>query len=118
MLLDAHNADNRGCHAAIVLSAPETSAGYTFDGWFTDEQRTVGPTIIPFGTDGSFRLYAKLTKNELALADNSSNAEAIAAAASSGKVYVSLYCTYTESCFFYQDYGFCIDAHGNCGFFS
>ncbi len=86
MLLDAHNADNLGCHAAIVLSAPET-AGYTFDGWFTDEQRTAVPTVIPFGTDGSFNLYAKLTKNELALADGSSNAEAIEAAAASGKVY-------------------------------
>ena len=86
MLLDAHNADNRGCHAAIVLSAPE-AAGYTFGGWFTDEQRTVAPTFIPFGSDGSFSLYAKLTKNELTLADNSSNDEAIAAAAASGKVY-------------------------------
>ena len=87
MLLDAHNADNRGCHAAIVLSAPETPAGQTFDGWFTDEQRTAAPTVIPFGTDGSFSLYAKLTKNELTLADGSSNAEAIEAAAASGKVY-------------------------------
>ncbi|MBR1498817.1 MAG: hypothetical protein IJ615_04205 [Bacteroidaceae bacterium] len=87
MLLDAHNADNLGCHAAIVLSAPETSAGYTFDGWFTDEQRTADPAVIPFGTDGSFNLYAKLTKNELTLADGSSNAEAIEAAAASGKVY-------------------------------
>ena len=87
MLLDAHNADNRGCHAAIVLSAPEASDGQTFDGWFTDEQRTVAPTFIPFGSDGSFSLYAKLTKNELTLADNSSNDEAIAAAAASGKVY-------------------------------
>ena len=86
MLLDAHNADNRGCHAAIVLSAPE-AAGYTFGGWFTDEQRTVAPTFIPFGSDGSFSLYATLTKNELTLADDSSNDEAIAAAAASGKVY-------------------------------
>lgn len=60
MLLDARNADNRGCHAAIVLSAPE-AAGYTFGGWFTDEQRTAAPTVIPFGTDGSFSLYAKMT---------------------------------------------------------
>ena len=59
MLLDAHNADNLGCHAAIVLSAPETSAGQTFDGWFTDEQRTAVPTVIPFGTDGTFSLYSK-----------------------------------------------------------
>ena len=58
MLLDAHNADNLGCHAAIVLSAPET-AGYTFDGWFTDENCTVAPTVIPFGTDGTFSLYSK-----------------------------------------------------------
>ena len=69
MLLDAHNADNLGCHAAIVLSAPET-AGYTFDGWFTDEQRTAVPTVIPFGTDGSFSLYAKLTKNTYILDEN------------------------------------------------
>ena len=87
MLLDAHNADNLGCHAAIVLSAPEASDGQTFGGWFTDEQRTVAPTFIPFGSDGSFSLYATLTKNELTLADNSSNDEAIAAAAASGKVY-------------------------------
>ena len=87
MLLDAHNADNLGCHAAIVLSAPEASDGQTFGGWFADEQRTVAPTFIPFGSDGSFSLYAKLTKNELALADDSSNDKAIAAAAASGKVY-------------------------------
>ena len=87
MLLDAHNADNRGCHAAIILSAPEASDGQTFDGWFSDENCTVAPTVIPFGTDGSFSLYAKLTKNKLALADDSSNDEAIAAAAASGKVY-------------------------------
>ena len=87
MLLDANNADNLGCHAAIVLAAPETAAGYTFDGWFTDEQHTAAPTVIPFDSDGSFNLYAKLTKNELTLADGSSNAEAIAAAAASGKVY-------------------------------
>ena len=69
MLLDAHNADNLGCHAAIVLSAPEV-AGYTFGGWFTDEQRTVAPTVIPFGTDGSFSLYAKMTKNTYILDEN------------------------------------------------
>ena len=69
MLLDAHNADNLGCHAAIVLSAPEASDGQTFDGWFTDEQRTVAPTFIPFGSDGSFSLYAKLTKNAITLTD-------------------------------------------------
>ena len=67
MLLDAHNADNLGCHAAIILSAPEASDGQTFDGWFTDEQRTVAPTFIPFGSDGSFNLYAKLTKNAITL---------------------------------------------------
>ena len=87
MLLDAHNPDNRGCHAAITLSAPEVPDGYTFGGWFTDENCTVAPTVIPFGTDGSFNMYAKLTKNELALADDSSNDEAIEAAAASGKVY-------------------------------
>jgi len=69
MLLDAHNADNLGCHAAIVLSAPEASDGQTFDGWFTDEQRTVAPTFIPFGSDGSFSLYAKQTKNAITLTD-------------------------------------------------
>ena len=67
MLLDAHNADNLGCHAAIVLSAPETSAGQTFGGWFIDDQCTVAPTVIPFGSDGSFRLYSKAVSNNPAL---------------------------------------------------
>lgn len=66
----------------LSYTAPE---GYTFDGF------SVNGTAI----DGnSFTMPAKnvtvtaqLTKNELALADNSSNDEAIAAAAASGKVY-------------------------------
>ena len=69
LLFDSHNADNQVCHAAISLSAPAESPGSTFEGWFTDEQRTVAPTVIPFGTDGSFSLYAKLTKNELTLTE-------------------------------------------------
>ncbi len=69
LLYDSHNADNQVCHAAISLSAPAESPGSTFEGWFTDEQRTVAPTVIPFGTDGSFSLYAKLTKNELTLTE-------------------------------------------------
>lgn len=69
LLFDSHNADNQVCHAAISLSAPAEPPGSTFEGWFTDEQRTVAPTVIPFGTDGSFSLYAKLTKNELTLTE-------------------------------------------------
>lgn len=67
MLLDAHNEDNRGCHAAIILSAPETPSGSSFGGWFTDENCTVSPTVIPFGADGSFSLYSKVGSNTITL---------------------------------------------------
>lgn len=58
VLLDANNADNRGCHAAITLSSP---GGTGFRGWNTapDGSGTYVTSTIPFGADGSFTLYAQ-----------------------------------------------------------
>lgn len=67
MLFDAHNTDNRGCHAAITLSAPTVPDGYTFDGWYTDEARTAAVNTIPFGTDGGFCLYSRSYPTNLTL---------------------------------------------------
>ncbi|MBR6423437.1 MAG: InlB B-repeat-containing protein [Bacteroidales bacterium] len=61
LLLDAHNLENRACHAAITLTAPTAPEGFSFAGWNTaaDGSGTEVTTTIPFGTDGSFVLYAQ-----------------------------------------------------------
>ena len=58
-LLDAHNADNRGFHCYMTLASPTAPDNYAFGGWYTDNALTTPVTALPFGTDGSFNLYAK-----------------------------------------------------------
>ena len=60
-LFDTHNADNRGFHCYITLTSPTAHEGDAFGGWYTDNAFTTPVTTLPFGTDGSFSLYAKIT---------------------------------------------------------
>ena len=47
----------------IVLADP-AKAGYTFDGWFQDQEYTQAITAIPTGSTGDYTLYAKWTAEE------------------------------------------------------
>ena len=86
LLLDTHNPNGDAFHAAlrITLSEP-TRDGYTFGGWYTDNGLTTPlSTTIPFATNGNVTLYAKWLVEELALANNGDNSDAISTAAASG----------------------------------
>ena len=62
-LFDAHNADNRGYHSYMTITAPTVPYGYTFDGWYTDDTFTTPVTNIPFGSEGTFILYTQISPN-------------------------------------------------------
>ena len=66
-LLDAHNADNRGYHCYMTITAPTVPDGYTFDGWYTDDTFTTPVTNIPFGSEGTFILYTQISPNVINL---------------------------------------------------
>ena len=71
-LFDVHNADNRGYHSYMTISAPDAPEGSTFSGWFTDEAFTTPVTnIIPFGPDGTFTLYTRLSSQTIDLTAHS-----------------------------------------------
>ena len=75
-----------GAGQTLTLSYTGTMPeGYTFEGFSVNGSAIDGNSFTM--PAGNVTVTATLTKNELALADNSSNDEAIAAAAASGKVY-------------------------------
>ena len=61
LLSDAHNADHRGFHSYITITAPEAPEGSSFVGWNTAQGGSGTEIIntIPFGPDGGFTLYAQ-----------------------------------------------------------
>ena len=70
--------------ATITLQTP-TKTHYTFGGWFDNEECTGNAlTTIATGSHGDMTLYAKWLTEELALANNGDNNDAISTAAASG----------------------------------
>ena len=74
LLLDAHNTNGDAMHAAISVNFEPVAAGYTFQGWCADADRTTPVTTIPFAEDGSVTLYAQWSENAILLADTEDNA--------------------------------------------
>ena len=63
-LLDGQNPEGNAMQATIGINYEPTAAtGYTFGGWYIDEQRNDAVDYIPFAEDGTVRLYAKWTPN-------------------------------------------------------
>ena len=60
---NAENPDNYNTETSIELKAP-TKDGYTFEGWFTDEDFKNQSSVIPVGEGDAKTFYAKWTANE------------------------------------------------------
>jgi uncharacterized repeat protein (TIGR02543 family) len=60
--------------ATITLAAP-TRTGYTFGGWYEDDEFTVPITQIPIGSYGEIEVHAKFTLNSYTLSFNKGSAD-------------------------------------------
>ena len=76
-ILDSHNANGDAQHAALSVNNPEIPIGYTgFYGWYTDAERTVAVTTIPFASNGNVTLYAKFNPITYTVRFNKNNDDA------------------------------------------
>ena len=63
LLLDAHNSNGDAMHAAISISIsdPSVPTGYSgnIEGWYSDAEKTIVASVVPFDANGNVTLYAK-----------------------------------------------------------
>jgi len=61
---NAGNPDEYNVETATITLLDPSKVGYTFNGWFSDEELTTPITSIPTGTTGDITIYASFTLSE------------------------------------------------------
>ena len=58
------NPDEYNVESPTITLLDPSKAGYTFEGWFSDAEKTTAITSIPTGTTGDITIYALFTLSE------------------------------------------------------